>query len=73
MNNATTHMITNAAAWVEHEEIIAASLLKKVLRFIECELETITVLGLFGVCTVAVIVRLSQLSQYVQLISCVSN
>ena len=73
MNNAATHMITNAAAWVEHEEIIAVSLLKKALRFIACELEAITVLGLFGVSTVGVIVRLSQLSQYAELISCVSN
>ncbi len=73
MNNAATHMITNVAAWVEHEEIIVVSLLKKALRFIECELEAITVLGLFGVCIVNIIVRLSQLSQYAQLISGVSN
>ena len=70
MNNAATHMITNVAAWVEHEEIIAVTLLKKALRFIECETETIVTVGLIGVCIVGVIVRLSQLSQYAQLISC---
>ena len=68
MNNAATHMITNVAAWVKHEEVIAVSLLKKALIFIECELEAITVLGLFGVCIVNIIVRLSQLSQHAQLI-----
>jgi hypothetical protein len=70
MNTAATHMITNVAAWVEHEEIIAVTLLKKALRIIECEIEAIFVLGLFGICIVNIIVRLSQLSQYAQLISC---
>ena len=67
MNNAATHFSTNAAAWVEHEEIIVVSLLKKAMRFTESDIEAITVFGLFGVCIVNIIVRLSQLSQCAQL------
>jgi hypothetical protein len=64
MNNSST---TNVAAWVEHEEIIVVSLLKKALRCIECETGTIITLGLIGVCITGIIVRLSQLSPYFQL------
>ena len=67
MNNTAT---TNVSAWVEKEESIVVSLLKKARRCIECETETIITLGLIGVCIVGAIVRLSQLSQYAQLISC---
>ena len=67
MNNTAT---TNVSAWVEHQESIVVSLLKKAHRCIECETETIITFGLIGVCIVGVIVRLSQLSQYAQLISC---
>ncbi len=70
MNTAATHLVTNAVAWVEHEEIIVVSFLKKALRCIEYNIDTITLLGLMGVCTVGAITRLSQLSQYAQLISC---
>jgi hypothetical protein len=68
MNSAATHFITDVAAWVEHEEIVVVSILKRALGFIDRELEAITVLGLLGVCMVGVIIRLSQLSQYAQLI-----
>ena len=67
MNNTAT---TNVSVWVEKEESIVVSLLKKAQRCIECETETIITFGLIGVCIVGVIVRLSQLSQYAQLISC---
>ena len=69
MNHAAAHRVTNLAAWVEHEEIIVVSLLKKALRFVECESEAIITVGLLGVCILGVVVRLSQLSQYAQLIS----
>ena len=67
MNHTAT---TNVSAWVKHEESIFIPLLKKARRFIECETETIFTVGLIGVCIVGAIVRLSQLSQYAQLISC---
>ena len=70
MNITATHLGKNVASWVEHEENIVVSLLKKALRFTDCETETIVTVGLIGVCIVGVIVRLSQLSQYAQLISC---
>jgi hypothetical protein len=70
MNNAATHFVTNVAAWVEHEEIIVVSFLKKALRCMECETETIITVSFFGVCIVEVIVQLSQISQCAQLISC---
>ena len=73
MNHTATHLVTNVAAWVEHEEIIVVSLVKKALNFIKHDTEAIAVLGLFGVCIVSIIVRLSQLSQCAQLISYVSN
>jgi hypothetical protein len=68
MNNTTTHLGTNVAAWVEHEESIVVSLLKKALRRIECETGTIITLGLIGVCIAGIIVRLIQISPYFQLI-----
>ena len=70
MNITATHLGKNVASWVGHEENIIVSLLKKALRFTECETETIVTVGLIGVCIVGVIVRLNQLSQYAQLISC---
>ena len=69
MNITATHLKENVASWIEHEENIVVSLLKKALRFTDCETETIVTVGLIGVCIVGVIVRLSQLSQYAQLIS----
>ena len=70
MNITATHLGKNVASWVEYEENIIVSLLKKVLRCLKCETETIVTVGLIGVCIVGAIVRLSQLSQYAQLISC---
>ena len=70
MNITATHMGKNVASWVEHEQNIVVSFLKKAQRFTECETETIVTVGFIGVCIVGVIVRLSQLSQYAQLISC---
>ena len=70
MNHAAAHRVTNVAAWVEHEETIAISLLKKALRLIECKAEAIITAGLLGVCILGVVVRLNQLSQYAQLIYC---
>ena len=67
MNTAATHLVTNVAVRVEHKESIVSSFLKKALRFVECELEAITVLGLYGICTVGIIVRLTQLSQCAQI------
>ena len=67
MNTTAT---TNVSAWVEQKESIVISLLKKALRCIECETETIITISLFGACIAGVIVRLSQLSQYFNLISC---
>jgi len=69
MNHAAAHRVTNIAAWVAHEETIAISLLKKTLRFVEYKVEVIITAGLLGVCILGVVVRLSQLSQYAQLIS----
>ncbi len=71
MNHAAAHRVTSLAAWVEHEEIIGISLLRKTLRFIDYKAEAIITVGLLGICILGVVVRLSQLSQYVQLISCV--
>ncbi len=68
MNTAATHLVTNAVAWVEHEEIIVVSFLKKALRFKECDAGTIIMLVLIGVCIAGFIVRLIQLSPYLQLI-----
>jgi hypothetical protein len=65
MNNTAT---TNVSVWVEKEESIVVSLLKKAQRCIECETETIITFGLIGVCIVGVIVRLSQLHLYFHLI-----
>ncbi len=69
MNTAATHLATNVAAWVEHEEIIVASFLKKALKCIEWETETIKTLCIMGACIVGAIVRLDQLHAYFHLIS----
>ena len=70
MNTAATHVVTNLAAKVEHEESIVSSFLKKALRFIEYDIEAVTVLGLFVVSITGIIVRLSQLSNCALVVSC---
>ncbi len=70
MNTTATHLATNVIAWVEHEEIIVVSLMKKALTYIDNDIATITMLGIMGACTVGALVRLSQLSMYFNLISC---
>jgi hypothetical protein len=70
MNNTAAHLVTNVASWVEHEEICVLTFMKKSSRWIECEIETIVTIGIIGTCTVGVLVRLSQISQYFQILSC---
>ena len=70
MNTAATHVVANVAAKAEHEQSIVSSFLKKALRFIEYDIEAITVIGLYGICIVGIIVGLTQLSQHAQLASC---
>jgi hypothetical protein len=70
MNSASSQFTSSIVSWIEHEEAIVASLLKKLMNDVEEIMNPVAVLGVVALLAYVFISVLPQLDYYTQLSSC---
>jgi hypothetical protein len=70
MNNTAAHLVTNVAAWVEHEEAILVSLVRKLRNGVDEIQESVAVIGVVALLAYVFLSVLPRLDYYTQLSSC---
>jgi hypothetical protein len=69
MNGTASHLTTGVMSWIEHEEIVLLSILRKLLEGVDKLVEPMIDIGLFALIAYIFLSVLPQFTQCAQLIS----